>query len=518
MQVATSKGVFYVNMPAALCRRLTELCKEDCNLDQDFSALLLHLILTHHHHEDEPGYDEGWLHLSSNFLRKFNHKGFKYNEQRDLLEAYGIIETRPHLNLPDVQRCMGYKIKDDFNYNPNEELRSQEYCHSHTAVPIHRAEISTKLNRIRKLYSVRADYTTSHLTKWLDSKNFYIDEVAAISFIESKYKSEKQRFQYRKRINSVCNFEDINFYKREGKDHRLHTYFTRLPKDLMPYLTHVSGARLVEIDVKSSQPFIFSVLLEIIENHYKNNTDIGKNTEDNRLKNNTNNQIYKSISKDITNKVNTGTGYHLDINIIIKGITNISPKTLKDPVFIEISSFKNSIRERDFYHQLGNDFYLRGAIIKKDDLYVAQLYDKGKGYVCDQYFTSIRDAAKRVVLNALYATGPAKTKCLKLFKQLYPEVSKILDALKSHRPEDLPILMQQIEAHCILDYCTKRIAKQYPDMLLLTKHDSVTTTEDRAEELYVLLCELLKDFFGLPVKTSIKYWSGEEFKISTKNK
>lgn len=41
---------------------------------------------------------------------------------------------------------------------------------------------------------------------------------------------------------------------------------------------------------------------------------------------------------------------------------------------------------------------------------------------------------------------------------------------------DLPILLQHLEADCVLDYTCKKIAKKYPDMPLFTIHDSIITT------------------------------------------
>jgi hypothetical protein len=171
-------------------------------------------------------------------------------------------------------------------------------------------------------------------------------------------------------------------------------------------------------------------------------------------------------------------------------------------------AFINSIRERDFYVDLGNDFYEAGVIRwnKEKGVYEVVLFDKDKGYNCNHQFDRLRDCAKRIVLNALYSTGPAINSTMKHFRIKYKAVTKILDAFKVGSPKDFPILMQQIESKCVLDYCTKGIAKKYPDMLLITKHDSVSTTKDRGEELYESFGAYLREFFGTPIRTSIKCW------------
>ena len=114
---------------------------------------------------------------------------------------------------------------------------------------------------------------------------------------------------------------------------------------------------------------------------------------------------------------------------------------------------------------------------------------------------------KKITLNALYAS-PKKSgvKALESFKQLFPEVSKILDVMKQNNKNELPILMQRIEARCVLDSCSKKVAEKYPEMLLISRHDSLSTTVDCFDILHSQFQKLLTDYFGVEVIVGKESW------------
>ena len=87
-----------------------------------------------------------------------------------------------------------------------------------------------------------------------------------------------------------------------------------------------------------------------------------------------------------------------------------------------------------------------------------------------------------------------------------PAVAKILAALKKSNYKDLPILMQRIEAKCILDHCSKKAAKKYPKLPLICRHDSLSTTVDWSAILEQEFTGLLNNYFDVEVKVGVSDW------------
>ncbi|WP_138940662.1 hypothetical protein [Aquimarina agarivorans] len=92
------------------------------------------------------------------------------------------------------------------------------------------------------------------------------------------------------------------------------------------------------------------------------------------------------------------------------------------------------------------------------------------------------------------------------FKAMFPLVWKILNVGKSQNYKDFPILMQRMEAKCVLDFCAKRVARKFPDMLLITRHDSISTTESRFDSLKTEFSSLLNSYFEVEVKIGDEKW------------
>ena len=119
---------------------------------------------------------------------------------------------------------------------------------------------------------------------------------------------------------------------------------------------------------------------------------------------------------------------------------------------------------------------------------------------------TLRNCAKKITLNALYSSLDSPVTVIKDFLKLFPSVAKILESLKKVDYKDLALLMQRIEAKCILDHCSKNIAKKHPKLPLICRHDSLSTTFDLSIILKQEFTMLLKDYFGIEVKVDISDW------------
>jgi hypothetical protein len=78
-----------------------------------------------------------------------------------------------------------------------------------------------------------------------------------------------------------------------------------------------------------------------------------------------------------------------------------------------------------------------------------------------------------------------------------------------HKPQEknfLPVLLQNIEADCILDYSTKLISKQNPEIPLFTIHDSIVTTSDNIEIVEKQFRKYLRKYFGIIPELKREPW------------
>src|SRR5690606_10998345 len=123
--------------------------------------------------------------------------------------------------------------------------------------------------RIAKNKATEKNYP--HLTKWFNEK-LKIDSRSAkiklndlypvqIGGIKGTKKGEASHFVKRtKAIYSISKLENQNFYYNvDDNVGRFHSNLTNIKKELRNYITY-DGKKLVNIDIKSSQPF-FSTLL-----------------------------------------------------------------------------------------------------------------------------------------------------------------------------------------------------------------------------------------------------------------
>lgn len=102
--------------------------------------------------------------------------------------------------------------------------------------------------------------------------------------------------------------------------------------------------------------------------------------------------------------------------------------------------------------------------------------------------------------------GQADAEPKRIFKALFPDVYKILSIIKKQGKEVLPILLQRIESHLVLQVITKRLARQYPKMPLFTIHDSIVTTAGDENYVQRIMLEELEHAVGVPPCLRVEKW------------
>ncbi len=498
MKTSTKQGDYFVNLPSLLYSDLKAVCKKDDSISLDLSALLVHLILTNKYADKNFQDGKEWVHLNAKILRSnYDTKEYKSSEQLKFLVENAILEMQCHYHDPSGKnsRSRAYRIHQ--KYFDIKEKGKTLFDRAFTIIPVTKLGIKKKcLKRIQQRKQ-KANRKVSHLTKWLTSDKFKFDKATAIKFVESKY--VKQEGKKDKRLFHIKNFEAaLQIYSMEGRDNRLHSCFTALPSDLKQFITF-DGKKLKEADIKSSQPFILTIVLDlIIKEYHKQINKKGYITVTHFTKRITK-LLYKYLDNRIDNIIDVYIMcYYIASNVLI----NVQTTDIKC-----IEQFIFSIRSGDIYEQVGKELFKSGAIWLEDGIYYTKLLKKDSDNQEVKDFETLRKCAKTITLNAIYCSPKTKAvRAVNEFRKLYPTVTKWLDALKKHNYSDLAILMQQIEAKSVLLHCSKKIAEKNPKLPLISRHDSLSTTVNNFDVLHSEYQALLTDYFGVSVEVGKEDW------------
>ena len=172
-----------------------------------------------------------------------------------------------------------------------------------------------------------------------------------------------------------------------------------------------------------------------------------------------------------------------------------------------IKKFIFLIRSGDIYKVVGEKLFESGAIWSRNDIYYTKLKKKDSNSQKTEDFPSLRKCAKTITLNAIYCSPKSKgVKVINEFRKLFPFVTKWLNALKEHNYPDLAVLMQQIESKAVLLHSAKKISETYPEMPLISRHDSLSTTDEYFDILHSNYQALLTDYFGVNVELGKDNW------------
>ena len=513
MQVSTNKGSYTVYLPESLFRKVKAL-PEHTSINKSFLAVLLFFIINGMIKDNHDG--SGWIRLASDILRRYqwtqHGKIHSYAEHLLYLEAHGLIEIN-HSYSTDKRQSKSYRI---LPYLLNTRSGIERF---HLDKPL--ANLVVKHNGKRKKL---AKHSNPELTKWLDDPNFQMDKEAALVYTESKYISTEDDEKRIARHKAISDYGNVT-YSRDTSDGRLHNNYSNMASNLRQFISY-RKERMVSYDIKSSQPFMFSYLLRLIIKEYINSLtkDEGKRIETfrkNMLRHLTKFCVLKPKPNIVRGIKKINKDYlDIDISKIVRMIVCVMyPNKGQSANIEEINEFIKLIHGGDLYMHIGLNLLDSGAITEVNGKFYITLYKKSKKKQVTEGFDSLRECGKKITFNGLYASVCTTNKASIEFKKLFPEVFKIADAIKGGRPVDratdtgelkthnrLSILLQRMEAKFILDYCTKRIAKKYPNMPLITIHDSIATTTSYAAVLKVEFEKCMQDYFGIAVELLPEPW------------
>ena len=202
--------------------------------------------------------NEGFINTSSKVLQKTIRN---YKLYLNHLLEHGLIKT--DMNYIVGEKCFGYLIQ---GYSTHKAMIKE--------IPIQ--DFVIKKNRAKELIQEKNKLKITekkylHLTKWFTPK-LVIDVEEAIKKVEELFPEQtgpirgkkigkpsiwNRRF---KSIYSIHKFSKQEFYYSvDDNVGRFHSNLTNIKKELRNYITY-DGQKLVNIDIKNSQPLISTIL------------------------------------------------------------------------------------------------------------------------------------------------------------------------------------------------------------------------------------------------------------------
>jgi len=151
------------------------------------------------------------------------------------------------------------------------------------------------------------------------------------------------------------------------------------------------------------------------------------------------------------------------------------------------------------------------------DVLSGTIYEKFMARAKSEYsITLTRDRAKIEVLKAMYSDPnwrgrrPAKpvwdATLKEVFIKMYPGVFEVIRCFDKEYPGQLPIYLQRIESFLVIDRVVKRISRERRHIPQYTIHDSISTTEEHLKYIHQVMHEEFKKVIEVKPPLSTKPW------------
>jgi hypothetical protein len=376
-------------------------------------------------------------------------------------------------------KSMSYKLNDELFSNPGEKWVVLG-ANAEKRLLRYEQEGISKLEDFKLSYKFLLDQYESNIT--IDSEAMdYVANLKSL-LLERVDKFDGDKEEMVKRINNMIrgmNSKIRSIEKKKFKtsvsmnNHRLNSVITNLNRELRYYLK-INGNRLVEVDMKSSQPY---VLGSILTNRFFS-SDISIDYSLNRIYPQLYNQL-KYISCNPTSGVTSKIEKSLYNNkegfpmyFMSGGLDNCQ----------EIQSYRNLPFKDGFYSHF-NSSYLNGDFetqkVKNDIMLVLNLKKLEK--------------RKHIEL-------------IQQFKIQFPNINSFIESLNSFKnfKAAIAILLQRSESYLFLRVGCKAVNEQLPNVPFLTIHDSILIEERYSELITPILMDSLNSFTEIEPGISVK--------------
>lgn len=352
--------------------------------------------------------NEGEAPLKAGYIQRLIPQGWQY--VRFLLDA-GII-TRSHKYKPG-EISYTYKFADDFNSK-------------FKTFPVTDPKLIRRISRIH----LRRQNSKKYPTQNEFIRHMTIDP-GSVEFANNNYPDIEK---YNAALGSIIKIlnRDI-FYSVDNTSGRYHSNLTNLQSDLRAFV-RINGKELVNIDIKNSQPYLFTVLATAPEKAAKH--------------------VRKSEN----------------FSMLLKTLQGIEALDVRLYVFLVISG--------TFYEYLIKEFGKYGLHYSRSEV-------KRQVFIILFGRNGIWNK-QREIFNIIFPN---------IYERICQLKGSSRSKNKFMNYKRLSILLQSIEAHLVLDTILPRIEREHPGTIAVSIHDSIMTsilTNDEKRVFRIMNDELTK--------------------------
>jgi hypothetical protein len=308
------------------------------------------------------------------------------------------------------------------------------------SLPTHRVQCRYKKLNTRIMTIKRKEYenlskTNRHLWKWLLQ---IVCNHPTIDFIQ-KLKEKYSKEQIETFLFQIQEINDKNFYLQKDGFGRVHSNITNFYSPFREELT-IKEKRLKEIDISNSQP-LFLLISYINYNNYN-----------------------KSINKT----------YHHQPPIYESRISN--ENTLISKEYSVLEDHESVVFELPKDIQLFKELCLSGTLY--------EFLMKETSFLGDR-----KEFKEKEWFKFLYGQLFIESKLKEVFKELFPNMNNYIENIKQKNYCQLSWDMQRSESHLVMEVICGRLYKEYPEIPIITIHDSFLTYLEHIDIVRSLILE-----------------------------
>jgi hypothetical protein len=399
----------------------------------------------------------GFVNLNARKLQKAIHD---YRKYLDYLLKHRIIRT-------DMRYVVG---KKSFGYLV---IEGKEHKASVVKIPVTSWPMIKRLRNEANNTSCENRATEnaySHLTKWFNPL-LKINVQAAKEKVEELFPEKTSGIRGRaigkpslwarryKAVYSIEKFERQEFYYNvDDNVGRFHSNLANIKRELRNFITY-DGQKLVNVDIKNSQP-LFSTLL-LSRDFWRQGTSF-MNIFD--------------IPSAISLLSNSCRSSLIIIIMIVKSLDRSDIQL--------INNYTYSVASGEFYKHMSDILHPGAPFVKQ----------RMKEMIFTVFFSSHR------------FIGQPGAKDKRLFAQFFPDIYRLFSLIKKNNHTTLSHILQRIESQIIVQNAPGRIAKENPNLPIFTIHDSIATTVGNEEYVKNIIVEEVFKLTGLNANVGFEYW------------
>jgi len=288
-----------------------------------------------------------------------------------------------------------------------------------------------------------------------------------------------------------------------GKNHRLNSLFTQIPKNLRPWIL-CDGMPLIGVDVKACQPYL---LATVMKDEFYSFSIEGYNLK----------TIYPSLYQDLYDRnmiqgiwdtgynwIVSSTGY--TTNYVINNTLTISNNISKTSSTIKYSPFMWC----HFFEPIEiKNIQEYQSIPFEQDYYTFVIKTNSETEITPEELEKERTSFKKSTMYILFDGKQSRRKNnpkVKYMNHCYPGVNKWLElALEHIGGKELSYILQRSESYFLLNKVSRRFNHDNPSAPIFTIHDGLFTHEEYVDQLQSLISDTGLDLTGILPGVKIEY-------------